>query len=144
MAMTNRDRSPVARYVRRMLSPRYASGLTDAQLLERFIAQRDEAAFESLMWRHGPKVLGVCRRVLRHEQDAEDAFQATFLVLVRKAGSIRRSASVGGWLYRGAYHPAGRARGAAPGGPQRPESTTPSTDPTGPATPQEPQRPPDA
>jgi RNA polymerase sigma factor (sigma-70 family) len=110
MAMMNRDRSPVARYLRRMLGPRYASGLTDAQLLERFVAERDEAAFEVLMWRHGPKVLGVCRRVLGHDQDAEDAFQATFLVLVRKAGSIGNRQSVGSWLYRVAYRVALRAK----------------------------------
>jgi hypothetical protein len=66
----------VTRYLRRMLSPPYFSGLTDTQLLERFVSERDEAAFEILMWRHGPKVLGVCRRILRQEQDAE-AFQAT-------------------------------------------------------------------
>src|SRR5690349_12812691 len=78
-------------------------GLADADLLRRFVADRDEAAFEVLLWRHGAMVLNVCRRVLRHEQDAEDAFQATFLALARKAGSVSRQASVGGWLYRVAY-----------------------------------------
>ena len=113
MAMKKRERTPVTRYFRRLLSPRSASGLTDAQLLERFVADQDEAAFEILLWRHGPKVLGVCRRVLRHEQDAEDAFQATFLVLVRKAGSIGKRQSVGSWLYRVAYRVALRAKVSA-------------------------------
>jgi RNA polymerase sigma factor (sigma-70 family) len=77
--------------------------LTDGQLLERFCRQRDEGAFEALVRRHGPMVLGVCRRVLRREHDAEDAFQATFLALVRKAASIGRRESVGAWLYKVGY-----------------------------------------
>jgi RNA polymerase sigma factor (sigma-70 family) len=77
-----------------------SAGAPDAELLERFAASGDESAFELLLWRHGPMVLGVCRRVLRHEQDAEDAFQATFLALAKKAGSVTRRGSVGGWLYR--------------------------------------------
>jgi HlyD family secretion protein len=84
----------------------------DAELLARFVARRDEAAFELLLWRHGPMVLAVCRRLLRHEDDAEDAFQATFLALVRKAGSIAQGEAVGGWLYRVAYRVALRARTA--------------------------------
>jgi RNA polymerase sigma factor (sigma-70 family) len=98
------------RYLRRAVSGPAVGGLTDAQLLERFLARRDEAAFEVLVWRHGPKVLGVCRSVLRHEQDAEDAFQATFLILVRKGGSIGKRAAVGSWLYRVAYRVALRAK----------------------------------
>jgi RNA polymerase sigma factor (sigma-70 family) len=76
---------------------------TDAELLERFAVARDQAAFEVLVWRHGPLVLNLCRRLLRHEQDAEDAFQATFLTLVRKAGSIAKREAVAGWLYKVAY-----------------------------------------
>src|SRR4051812_19379661 len=81
-------------------------GLTDGQLLECFLAQRDESAFEELVRRHGPMVLGVCRRVLRNSQDVEDAFQATFLVLVRKAASLRNPELVGNWLYGTAYRAA--------------------------------------
>jgi RNA polymerase sigma factor (sigma-70 family) len=89
------------------------AALSDAELLERFARRRDEAAFEVLVWRHGPLVLGVCRRLLRHEQDIEDAFQATFLALVRKAHTILRREAVGAWLYRVAYRVALAARGAA-------------------------------
>src|SRR4051812_18011449 len=71
----------------------------DGQLLARFVARRDEAAFALLVRRHGPTVLGVCRRVLRDPQDADDAFQATFLVLVRKAASVSRPDRLGSWLY---------------------------------------------
>src|SRR6516162_7696396 len=73
--------------------------LPDRELLERFIQQHDEAAFTALVERHAPLVLNVCRRVLHHQQDAEDACQATFLVLVRKASSIRKLDSLGSWLH---------------------------------------------
>jgi RNA polymerase sigma factor (sigma-70 family) len=79
-------------------------------LLESFLTQRDESAFEALLRRHAPMVLGICRRVLRHPQDAEDAFQATFLVLVRKAGSLRSRELLGNWLYGVAYRTAMSAR----------------------------------
>src|SRR5947208_3590144 len=78
---------------------RDGAGLTDGQLLECFIARRDDAAFEALVRRHGPMVLGVCRRILRNHHDSEDAFQATFLVLARKAASIVPREKLGGWLY---------------------------------------------
>ena len=90
-----------------------ASGLTDRQLLDRFASRRDaaaEAAFEVLVLRHGPMVLRVCHNVLRDPNDAHDAFQATFLVLVRRSGSIRKLDSVGGWLYGVACRVAARAR----------------------------------
>jgi polysaccharide export outer membrane protein len=76
-----------------------AAGLSDRQLLQRFAASRDELAFAALVERHGPMVLGVCRRILRDPHAAEDAFQATFLVLVRKAASLRVDDSLGRWLY---------------------------------------------
>src|SRR5262245_32489979 len=84
---------------------------TDRQLLERFLGRREESAFVALLRRHGPMVLGVCRRVLGHEQDAEDTFQATFLLLARKGGSIRNAASVGCWLHSVAQRLALGARG---------------------------------
>ena len=84
--------------------------ISDAQLLHRFVRSRDEAAFELLVWRHGPMVLGVCRRLLGDCADADDAFQTTFLVLVRKAASVSRGEVLGGWLYQVAYRAALRVR----------------------------------
>jgi RNA polymerase sigma factor (sigma-70 family) len=84
--------------------------LSDGELLERFVTVRDETAFASLVARHGPMVLGVCRRLLRHAQDAEDAFQATFLILVRKADGIGRRELLANWLYGVAVRVASRVR----------------------------------
>jgi RNA polymerase sigma factor (sigma-70 family) len=100
------------RLLRRHAGEAVGDALSDGQLLERFVGQRDQAAFEALFWRHGPMVLGVCRRLLG-SADAEDAFQATFLVLVRKAASIGRREAVGAWLYRVAQRVALRARSTA-------------------------------
>jgi RNA polymerase sigma factor (sigma-70 family) len=102
------------RHLRRLVRADGADGLSDGQLLERFVTARDEAAFEVLVWRHGPMVLGICRRMLRDAHQAEDAFQATFLVLVRKAASIGKRESVGSWLHKVAYRVAlGAREGAA-------------------------------
>jgi RNA polymerase sigma factor (sigma-70 family) len=76
---------------------------SDSELVNRIVSARDEAAFEVIVWRHGPMVLSVCRRVLRNEQDAEDAFQATFLTFVRKAAAISQHRALAGWLYRVAH-----------------------------------------
>src|SRR5437870_4939984 len=95
--------------LRRLSSPPGAD--SDAALLGRFFRDRDESAFTALMARHGPMVLGVCRRVLRDVHATDDAFQATFLVLARKAGSVARPESLAGWLYGVAYRVARKARG---------------------------------
>ena len=90
-----------------------AAGLSDAQLLERFLQRHDEAAeaaFAALVERHGPMVLAVCRRVLNDPHDAQDAFQATFLVLVRKAGTIRERESIAHWLHGVARRVSAHAR----------------------------------
>src|SRR5437867_2772571 len=79
-------------------------GLSDGQLLERFVAAGDEAAFELLLRRHERMVMGLLQRMLRDPHTVDDAFQATFLAFVRKARSIADAGSVGGWLYRVAYH----------------------------------------
>jgi RNA polymerase sigma factor (sigma-70 family) len=97
--MANGPMKRVIAQLRKAVLVRAGGDLTDGQLLECFVSRRDEAAFEALLRRHGPMVLGVCRRVLRDVHDAEDAFQATFLVLVRKAGSVVPRERVGNWLY---------------------------------------------
>src|SRR5262245_4872433 len=96
----------------RRLVLRDGAGITDGELLECFLVHREEAAFEALVRRHGPMVFGVCRRLLVNEQDAEDAFQATFLVLARKAASIVPRDLVGNWLYGVACRTGLKARGA--------------------------------
>jgi RNA polymerase sigma-70 factor (ECF subfamily) len=101
------------RYIRRVSRPRDAGKPTDGELLDRFVTHKDEAAFEALVRRHGRMVLGVCQRVLNDVHDAEDASQATFLVLIRSARSIAKRDSVGSWLYGVAYRAALKARAAA-------------------------------
>jgi RNA polymerase sigma factor (sigma-70 family) len=86
------------------------SGMSDREVLERYVDRRDEAAFEAIVARHGPMVLNVCRHLLRDPHDVEDAFQAAFLALIRKAGSIRVESSLGPWLHTIASRIAVRAR----------------------------------
>ncbi|MBY0522146.1 MAG: sigma-70 family RNA polymerase sigma factor [Gemmataceae bacterium] len=100
-------------YIRSRVQPASAGASTDADLLERFLVQREEAAFETLVHRHGPMVLGVGRTVLSDPHAAEDVFQATFLVLARKAASVRKHQSLGSWLYGVAYRIALNARSSA-------------------------------
>jgi len=111
--MASRNSGAILRQIHTLFTAGTCSGLSDRQLLERFVTCRDavsELAFTVLVQRHGPMVLGVCRRILADPHDAEDAFQATFLVLVRKAGSIRVEGSVGRWLFGVATRVAARAR----------------------------------
>jgi RNA polymerase sigma factor (sigma-70 family) len=100
----------VHQQIERLLQRGSLAGLSEWQLLERYATERDELAFEALVARHGPMVLGVCRRVLRNDQAAEDAFQATFLVLMRKAPALDRGKPLGNWLYTVAYRLALRIR----------------------------------
>jgi RNA polymerase sigma factor (sigma-70 family) len=108
--MGNEIRDSILGTIRKLLGPSKGQGAADAELLRRFVQGRDESAFELLVWRHAGLVLGVCRQVLRDDEAVEDAFQATFLVLARKAGSIARRASLPGWLHRVAFRTALKAR----------------------------------
>jgi RNA polymerase sigma factor (sigma-70 family) len=123
--MIDAQPSPLARFLRQVAEPCWAAGLTDGDLLQRFLDRRDEAAFAALIRRHGPVVLSVCRRVLHHDQDSEDAFQATFLVLVRNAGSIRKRQSVGSYLYGVARRVAVRAKADRAGRREREQQAPP-------------------
>lgn len=107
--MGERDRGAIVQGVERLLS-RGVEPERDGELLERFQAGRDEAAFEALVTRHGPMVRGVCRRLLRDDHDADDAFQATFLVLARKGAGLRHPDRLGPWLYGVASRVAAKAR----------------------------------
>jgi Asp-tRNA(Asn)/Glu-tRNA(Gln) amidotransferase A subunit family amidase len=109
--MTAHPLTHALRQLRRLADEQAGPDLSDAALLQRFRAGGEETAFALLVQRHGPMVLGVCRRVLGDRHEAEDAFQATFLVLVRRAGAIHTREALGSWLYRVAYRVAARARG---------------------------------
>ena len=103
----------VLNHIHTLAAARAGEGQTDGDLLRAFTLRNDQAAFAALVKRHGPLVLAVCRRVLHHLQEAEDAFQATFLVLARKATTIRQTESLAGWLHGVAYRMASNARKAA-------------------------------
>src|SRR5262245_30895137 len=103
----------VVRHLRTTALLQGGDDATDAHLLDALVARRDDAAFAALLRRHGPMVWGVCRRLLRNVHDAEDAFQAAFIVFVRKAASIKRRHLLGNWLYGTAYRAALEARAAA-------------------------------
>ena len=111
--MSGGDPSGALRDIRTLFSDGMLGGLTDRQLLERFVNRNDssaEDAFTILLERHGPMVWGVCRRLLPDRYAAADAFQATFLVLVRRASAVRVDDSLGPWLYGVSRHIAGPVR----------------------------------
>src|SRR5215471_9386924 len=108
--MATAQMDTVFRHLRRTVLRYDRAGWTDGQLLASFIDQQDEAAFEALVRRHGPMVFGVCRRVVGNHHDAEDAFQATFLVLARKASSVRPRERVANWLHGVALRTALKAK----------------------------------
>jgi RNA polymerase sigma factor (sigma-70 family) len=105
--------SILLRHIRKVVAAQCPSQQKDQDLLQRFLADSDEAAFAALVQRHGAMVLGVCRSALHHQQDAEDVFQATFLVLARKARSIRKQQALSSWLHGVAYRLALKAKAQA-------------------------------
>lgn len=117
--------------VRQVLTEQQLEQASDQEMLQRFVAAPDDAPFAELMRRHGGLVLGVCRRVLRQEQDAEDAFQATFLALARQAAALPHQMALGGWLYRVAQRSAVKLRiaGQRRARRDRRAESTPSVDP---------------
>src|SRR5437870_10235340 len=108
--MATSEMTEVIQRLRGAVFLRDGAGLSDSQLLEAYISRREKAALAALVRRHGPMVWGVCRRILRDYHDAEDAFQATFLVLVRKAASVLPRHMVANWLYGVARQTALKAR----------------------------------
>src|SRR4029077_20051726 len=106
--MTDHQLSTILHELRRTAAEQ--AGIGDAELLRRFVGNGDEASFKLLMWRHARLVWSVCKRVLQNHQDAEDAFQVTFLALARQAGRIEKGAYLAGWLNKVAYRAALAAR----------------------------------
>ncbi len=123
--MAGRGLEQVVRYLNRTAAVQQNGKLTDAELLERFIRLRDNAAFEVLVWRHGSMVMNVCQRVTRCAQDAEDGFQATFMTFARKAQSIGNAGSVSSWLYKVAFRTALELKRRAPRTVANQETTPP-------------------
>ena len=111
--MATAFRSGALGLIRHLFESGTCTGLSDARLLERFVTHRDEAAFAALVARHGPLVLNTCRAVLKDPNAADDAFQATFVLLFRKSGSIRGRDALGAWLHRVAYRTALEVQSAA-------------------------------
>src|SRR5262245_61303752 len=101
--MMNNFGAEALTYVRKWVRSRAIRPESDGELWERLVTSRDETAFATLVDRYGALILGVCRRVLRRQQDIDDAFQATFLILTRNARSIVKRSSLGSWLYGVAY-----------------------------------------
>src|SRR5262245_34389096 len=108
--MTQGQLQPLLRHIQKLVGAGESEAITDRELLARFTTLREEAAFATLVHRHGPLVLGTCRRILQNVHDAEDAFQATFLVLARKAALLRWQESVASWLYTVAVRVASKVR----------------------------------
>jgi RNA polymerase sigma factor (sigma-70 family) len=131
--MVSQPMPAVLRHLHRLVTPAAAEHPPDRHLLDRFLACRDEAAFAALVRRHGAMVLGVARRLLHDAHAADDVFQATFLLLARKAGSVRNPQALGSWLYGVAYRVAVRARDAAASRRRR-EQREPALPPADPAT----------
>src|SRR5258708_4215661 len=127
--MAGKQLRAVVGQLRRLLGRDSGCTLTDANLLDDFVRRNDEAAFEVLVWRHSTMLLSLCERILHDSHDAEDAFQATFLVFARKAGSIGKGEAVGSWLYKVAYRVALRLRAKnARGGNPEPVNDLPAPD----------------
>jgi len=100
----------VLKVVRNVVAVQSCRDLADHELLQRYVAAQDESAFAALVKRHGSMVMGLCWRILRYQQDAEDAFQAAFLVFARKAGTIRKIESIASWLHSVAFRAANKLR----------------------------------
>jgi RNA polymerase sigma factor (sigma-70 family) len=124
--MSNVSLRAAVRHIRNLAADQHAQCLSDRDLLAAFVAWNDQGAFTQILKRHGPMVLSVCRRLLHQEQDAEDAFQAAFLVLARKAAGIRKRESLGSWLHGVAYHMASDIRKTSARRRQHENTPTPS------------------
>src|SRR5262249_48556981 len=111
--MTATSPATILRFLNELSARSEGRSLADGELLKRFVGHQEQAAFAALVQRHGPLVWRVCRAVLRHDQDAEDAFQATFVILAQKAASLRDPRSLSAWLHGVASQVARRAQRGA-------------------------------